>query len=173
MGRLRSSRTRPDRLSQPRAQAAACASTGSTTAARSGTPSTSPAGEPRPRSGRQVRRGGRPCPPATPSAVCHAGQDARSRSCACAHCPGREICWKLQLKRAGTSAVTETWLGRPAGGSVAFPSDLEIARGAALKPLDDVAAEIGIASHLLEPYGEQVVKIKLAAIEELADRPTA
>jgi formate--tetrahydrofolate ligase len=56
---------------------------------------------------------------------------------------------------------------------VAFPSDLEIARGAALKPLDDVAAEIGIASHLLEPYGEQVVKIKLAAIEELADRPTA
>ena len=56
---------------------------------------------------------------------------------------------------------------------MAFPSDLDIARGAALKPLEDVAAEMGIPSHLLEPYGEQVVKIKLAAIEELADRPRA
>ena len=54
-----------------------------------------------------------------------------------------------------------------------FPSDLEIARGASLKPLEDVAAEMGIGSHLLEPYGEQVMKIKLAAIEELADRPVA
>jgi formate--tetrahydrofolate ligase len=56
---------------------------------------------------------------------------------------------------------------------MAFPSDLDIARGAALKPLEDVSAEMGIPSHLLEPYGEQVVKIKLAAIEELADRPPA
>jgi len=56
---------------------------------------------------------------------------------------------------------------------MAFPSDLDIARGAAFKPLEDVAAEMGIPSHLLEPYGEQVVKIKLAAIEELADRPPA
>jgi formate--tetrahydrofolate ligase len=56
---------------------------------------------------------------------------------------------------------------------MAFPSDLEIARAAALKPLEDIAAEMGIPAHLLEPYGEQVVKIKLAAIEELADRPAA
>ncbi|MBO0836152.1 MAG: formate--tetrahydrofolate ligase, partial [Actinobacteria bacterium] len=56
---------------------------------------------------------------------------------------------------------------------MAFPSDLEIARGASLKPLEDVAAEMGIGSHLLEPYGEQVMKIKLAAIDELADRPLA
>jgi formate--tetrahydrofolate ligase len=54
-----------------------------------------------------------------------------------------------------------------------FPTDLEIARAASLKPLDDVAAEMGIGSHLLEPYGEQVMKVKLAAIEELADRPIA
>jgi formate--tetrahydrofolate ligase len=54
-----------------------------------------------------------------------------------------------------------------------FPNDLEIARAASLKPLDDVAAEMGIGSHLLEPYGEQVMKVKLAAIEELADRPIA
>ena len=56
---------------------------------------------------------------------------------------------------------------------MSFPSDLEIARGASLKPLEDVAAEMGIGSHLLEPYGEQVMKIKLAAIEELADQPLA
>jgi formate--tetrahydrofolate ligase len=56
---------------------------------------------------------------------------------------------------------------------MAFPPDLEIARGAALKPLEDVAAGAGIPSHLLEPYGEEVAKIKLAAIGELADRPAA
>ena len=56
---------------------------------------------------------------------------------------------------------------------MAFPTDLEIARGAALKPLEDLASEMGIPTHLLEPYGEQVMKIKLDAIEELADRPTA
>ena len=56
---------------------------------------------------------------------------------------------------------------------MAFPSDLEIARGAALKPLEDVADAMGIASHLLEPHGEEVVKIKLEAIAELAGQPAA
>ncbi|CAA9349115.1 MAG: Formate--tetrahydrofolate ligase [uncultured Frankineae bacterium] len=56
---------------------------------------------------------------------------------------------------------------------MAMPSDLEIARGATLKPLDEVAASIGIGDHLLEPYGASVAKIKLEAIEELADRPKA
>ena len=56
---------------------------------------------------------------------------------------------------------------------MAFPSDLEIARGAQLKPVDDIAGEIGLGMHLLEPYGEQVMKIKLAAIEELAGAPKA
>jgi formate--tetrahydrofolate ligase len=54
-----------------------------------------------------------------------------------------------------------------------FPSDLEIARQAMLKPLDDIASEIGIGPDLLEPYGESVMKIKLAAIEALADAPVA
>jgi len=44
---------------------------------------------------------------------------------------------------------------------------------ARLKPLDEIAAEMGIGEHLLEPYGEGVAKIKLDAIEELADRPKA
>ncbi len=54
-----------------------------------------------------------------------------------------------------------------------FPSDLEIARGAKLKALTDVAADMGIGPHLLEPYGENVAKIKLDAIEEIKDRPKA
>ena len=54
-----------------------------------------------------------------------------------------------------------------------FPSDLDIARKAMLKPLDDIAGEIGIGPNLLEPYGESVMKIKLAAIDELADAPPA
>jgi formate--tetrahydrofolate ligase len=56
---------------------------------------------------------------------------------------------------------------------VGFPSDLEIARGATLTPLVDVAATMGLGAHLLEPYGEHVVKVKLAAIGELAQAPKA
>jgi formate--tetrahydrofolate ligase len=54
-----------------------------------------------------------------------------------------------------------------------FPSDLEIAKGAKLQPLGDIAAEMGIGSHLVTPYGRHVAKIELAAIDELADRPRA
>ncbi|MQA63039.1 MAG: formate--tetrahydrofolate ligase, partial [Actinophytocola sp.] len=49
---------------------------------------------------------------------------------------------------------------------MAFPSDLAIARQAALKPLDDIATEMGLAPHLLEPYGRNVMKIDLNAITE-------
>jgi formate--tetrahydrofolate ligase len=54
-----------------------------------------------------------------------------------------------------------------------FPSDLDIARSAALKPLTEVAAAMDIGSHLIEAYGEHVAKIKLSAIDELAHRPKA
>ena len=54
-----------------------------------------------------------------------------------------------------------------------FPSDLQIAREARLKPLEDIADEMSIGPHLLEPYGDAVAKIKLEAIEELKDRPRA
>src|ERR687892_124347 len=54
-----------------------------------------------------------------------------------------------------------------------LPKNLEVARQAKLRPLKEIAAGIGIGEHLLEPYGEGVAKIKLDAIEELADRPQA
>ena len=54
-----------------------------------------------------------------------------------------------------------------------FPNDLTIARQAKLKPLGDVAREMGIGDHLLEPYGDNVAKIKLDAIAELGDVPKA
>jgi formate--tetrahydrofolate ligase len=56
---------------------------------------------------------------------------------------------------------------------MAFPSDLEIARGAKLKPIEDIAADMGLPSHLLEPYGRDVMKVGLGAIEELAGAPRA
>jgi formate--tetrahydrofolate ligase len=57
--------------------------------------------------------------------------------------------------------------------AVTFPPDLEIARRARLLPIPDIAARMGIGPHLLEPYGSDVAKIRLEAIEELADRPKA
>ena len=56
---------------------------------------------------------------------------------------------------------------------MAMPSDLQIARGASLKPLNEIGHEMGLGDHLLEPYGVGVAKIKLEAIEELKDRPKA
>jgi formate--tetrahydrofolate ligase len=56
---------------------------------------------------------------------------------------------------------------------MAFPSDLEIARAGTAAPLTDIAAQMGIGPHLLEPYGDDLAKIKLSAIDELADRPKA
>ncbi len=54
-----------------------------------------------------------------------------------------------------------------------FPSDLAIAQAATLKPLGEIADQMGLPRTLLEPYGDAVAKIKLTAIEELADRPRA
>ena len=56
---------------------------------------------------------------------------------------------------------------------MAFPSDLAIAKAATLRPLAEVAAGMGIDERLLLPYGRDVAKIDLAAIDELADRPKA
>jgi formate--tetrahydrofolate ligase len=56
---------------------------------------------------------------------------------------------------------------------MAFPTDLDIARDASLKPIDDIASQMGLPSHLLEPYGHNVMKINLDAITEMADRPRA
>jgi formate--tetrahydrofolate ligase len=56
---------------------------------------------------------------------------------------------------------------------MAMPSALEISRHATLKPIAEIAAEIGIPPWLMEPYGEYVAKIDLAAIEALSDRPKA
>ncbi len=56
---------------------------------------------------------------------------------------------------------------------MSMPSDLQIARSAALKPLNEVAHDMGIGEHLLEPYGVGVAKIKLEAIEELKEWPRA
>jgi formate--tetrahydrofolate ligase len=54
-----------------------------------------------------------------------------------------------------------------------MPTALEIARQAKLKPITEIAAEIGLRPGLLEQYGEHIAKIDLAAISELADRPRA
>ncbi len=56
---------------------------------------------------------------------------------------------------------------------MAFPSDLEIARSTSLDPLPDIAAQMGIGPDMLEPYGSSLAKIKLEAIDTLADRPNA
>src|SRR6202789_853877 len=54
-----------------------------------------------------------------------------------------------------------------------LPPAIEIARQAKLSPMTDIAAQMGIEPALLEPYGNDVAKISLDAVEALADRPKA
>jgi formate--tetrahydrofolate ligase len=56
---------------------------------------------------------------------------------------------------------------------MSFPSDLAIARAGICEPLTDIAAQMGISPHLLELHGDDLAKIRLEAIDELADRPKA
>ncbi|MEJ7800154.1 MAG: formate--tetrahydrofolate ligase [Ilumatobacter sp.] len=56
---------------------------------------------------------------------------------------------------------------------MSFPNDLEIARRATPKPMAEIAAMMGIPDDLLQPYGSDLAKIRLDAIEAMADRPKA
>lgn len=56
---------------------------------------------------------------------------------------------------------------------MAFPTDLEIARGAKLRPIEEIAAGMGLPASVLEPYGRDVMKVGLGAIDALADAPRA
>jgi formate--tetrahydrofolate ligase len=56
---------------------------------------------------------------------------------------------------------------------MSMPSALEIARNATLKPIAEIAEDVGIPPWLTEMHGEHVAKIDLKAIEELADQPMA
>ena len=56
-----------------------------------------------------------------------------------------------------------------------FPTDLEIASQAKLKPLSEIADAAGIPREMLEPYGTGAAKISLDAVQAMADsgRPKA
>jgi formate--tetrahydrofolate ligase len=56
---------------------------------------------------------------------------------------------------------------------MSFPSDLEIAQAAPLKPLTEIADVAGIDRAFLEPYGKVAAKISLDAIPAMADLPKA
>ena len=49
-----------------------------------------------------------------------------------------------------------------------MPTDIDIAQNATLRPILDVAAEIGLGTDDLRPYGHTIAKI---TPEALADRP--
>ncbi len=56
---------------------------------------------------------------------------------------------------------------------MSLPPAIEIARHATLRPIAEVAAQMGIAPQLLELYGDHVAKVHLDAVGALADRPPA
>jgi len=55
--------------------------------------------------------------------------------------------------------------------SGAVPSDLDIAQAATLRPILEVAAEVGIQEDELELHGRYKAKVELSILERLRDRP--
>jgi formate--tetrahydrofolate ligase len=52
-----------------------------------------------------------------------------------------------------------------------FPSDLEIASAATLRPITEIASQMNVSPERLEPYGKDVAKIGLDVLDDIGDRP--
>ena len=73
---------------------------------------------------------------------------------------------KVVAKKASVKFVpTKLKLRRP------VPSDIEIAQEARIKPILQVAAELGIRENELELYGPYKAKVKLEILERLKNKP--
>jgi len=57
------------------------------------------------------------------------------------------------------------------GTSTAMASDIEIAQAATLRPIADIAAQVGLAAGDLEPFGRHIAKISAPALAALGHRP--
>ncbi|GJM21433.1 MAG: formate--tetrahydrofolate ligase [Planctomycetota bacterium] len=53
----------------------------------------------------------------------------------------------------------------------AYPSDLDIARAATLRPMEEIGAKLGLAADELEPYGRTKAKVPLSVQARLAGKP--
>ena len=53
------------------------------------------------------------------------------------------------------------------------PSDLEIAQAATIRPIWEIAEKMGLERGDIELYGDLMAKVRLEAIEKLAERPNA
>ena len=49
-------------------------------------------------------------------------------------------------------------------------SDIEIARGASVAPIGEIAGKLGIPSEAISPYGQSKAKVSLDFVESLKDR---
>ena len=52
-----------------------------------------------------------------------------------------------------------------------LPSSLEIAQAAELRPIADVAEEVGLEPREIAPHGSYKAKIDLSVLDRLRDRP--
>ena len=67
--------------------------------------------------------------------------------------------------------VTKPFMATTLHRQLPVPSDLDIAQAASLKPIGQVAAELGLLEEELELYGPTKAKVRLEVLERLRDRP--
>ena len=52
-----------------------------------------------------------------------------------------------------------------------MPSDIEIARGATLKPIQEIGAKLGVANEELISFGHDKAKISMGCVEAAKQQP--
>jgi len=52
-----------------------------------------------------------------------------------------------------------------------YPSDLDIARAATLRPMHEIGAKLGLSAEELEPYGRTKAKVPLSVLDRVAGKP--
>ena len=75
------------------------------------------------------------------------------------------MCAEIQHQNRGKFVPTPLHPKSP------VPADIEIAQAAELKPIRQVAEEMGLEECELELYGDYKAKIKLEVLDRLADAP--
>ena len=94
------------------------------------------------------------------------GKNGRAKLAVKKLAPHKAVVKKLVAKKAVRAFVpTKLKLRRP------VPSDLAIAQEAKLKPILEIAEELGIRPNELELFGPYKAKVKLEILERLKNRP--
>src|SRR3989449_4666174 len=122
---------------------------------------------------RRTPRTSRPCRTAVCATSLHSCARSRSRSPACAGRRSTPSGNGPRKTRTGSSDRASPPRSSPRGPvttTAKVPTDIAIAQAAKLRPIADIAAELGLAEDEVELYGKYKAKVRLGALAQRKPR---